>query len=121
VLRNFTLLDGTGRPPVANAALLIVDGRVRYAGPLSQMKAPPGAETVDLSGKYVMPGIINLHGHLGNTLGLAQHPRNFTRENMQQQLQTYASYGVTSVVSIWAATRISFSRSAPSSGPGVRL
>ena len=32
VLRNFTLIDGTGKPPVSNAALVVTDGRIQYAG-----------------------------------------------------------------------------------------
>ena len=100
VFRNFTLINGAGGPPVRNAALVVTDGRIAWAGPASQAKPPANAETIDLAGKYVMPGIINLHGHVGNTLGLAQDPGNFTRENVERNLRTYASYGVTSVVSM---------------------
>ena len=100
VLRNFTLIDGAGGPPVANAALVITDGRIVWAGPASRAKAPANAEAIDLTGKYVMPGIINLHGHVGNTRGLAQDPANFTRENVERNLHTYASFGVTSVMSM---------------------
>lgn len=100
VLRGFTLIDGTAKPPLPGAALVVVDGRIRWAGPESQLKVPAGAEVIELRGKFVMPGIINLHGHLGNTVGLAQDPKNFTRANVETQLRTYASYGVTSVVSM---------------------
>src|SRR5690242_17723395 len=100
VLDGFTLIDGTGRPPVANAALIIVDGRIQWAGPHAQLKVPAGAQVTHLAGKYVMPGIMNLHGHLGNTIGLAQDPKNYTRENVENQLKLYASYGVTSVASM---------------------
>jgi len=100
VFENFTLIDGTGRPAVAAAALVVEDGRIRYAGPKARLKAPAGAARVDLSGRFVMPGIINLHGHLGNVVGLTQDPKNYTRENVEKQLRTYASYGVTSVVSM---------------------
>jgi imidazolonepropionase-like amidohydrolase len=99
-LESFTLIDGTGRAAVANAALVITDGKIVYAGPKANMKAPAGAQRVDLAGKYVMPGIINLHGHIGNVSGLTQDPKNFTRENVDKQLKLYASYGVTSVVSM---------------------
>ena len=85
VLRNFTLIDGTGRAPVPNAALVIVDGRIRYAGPVSVMKAPAGAQSLDLKGKYIMPGIINLHGHLANVKGLIQDPKNYTPENLERE------------------------------------
>jgi imidazolonepropionase-like amidohydrolase len=47
-----------------------------------------------------MPGIINLHVHLGNVKGLVQDPVNFTNENLRANLDTYARYGVTSVVSM---------------------
>jgi imidazolonepropionase-like amidohydrolase len=100
VLDGFTLIDGTGRAPVANAAVIIVDGRIQWAGPQSQLKAPAGAQVTHLAGKFVMPGIINLHGHLGNTVDLKQDPKNYTRENVEKQLQLYASYGVTTVLSM---------------------
>ena len=100
VLENFTLIDGTGTPPLAGAALVVADGKIEYAGPAAQMKVPIGAQRFNLAGKYVMPGLINLHAHVGNVRDLAQDPRYFTRENVQSQLATYASYGVTSVVSL---------------------
>ena len=58
------------------------------------------AQTTGLAGKFVMPGIINLHGLAGNTVDLAQDPRNFTGENAERQLRIYASSGVTSVGSM---------------------
>jgi imidazolonepropionase-like amidohydrolase len=108
VLRNFTLIDGTGKAPVSNAALVITDGRIRYAGPASAAKAPSGASSIDLKGKYVMPGIINLHGHVGNVAGLVQYPKNYTRANTEHNLRTYASYGVTSVISMGADQDLAF-------------
>ncbi|MFN7918990.1 MAG: amidohydrolase family protein [Bryobacteraceae bacterium] len=101
VLENVTLIDGTGRAPVADAAIIVSAGRIQYAGPKAGMPAAPaGAAKVDLSGKFVMPGIINTHGHVGNTIGIAQDPKNFTPENVNAQLGTYARYGVTTVVSM---------------------
>ncbi len=100
VLRNFTLIDGSGRPPVTGAAMILDAGRIVWVGPLAQLHAPGGAEAVDLTGKYVMPGIINLHGHLGNTIDLTQDARFFTRENVEKNLETYAAYGVTAVLSM---------------------
>jgi imidazolonepropionase-like amidohydrolase len=74
-LKNFTLIDGSGKAPVANAAMVIDNGRITAVGASASVKAPAGAQTIDLAGKYVMPGIINLHGHLGNTIGLVQDPK----------------------------------------------
>src|SRR5205085_2438092 len=58
--------------------------------------------------KFIMPGIINLHGHIGNVIGLVQDPANFTRVNTEKNLKTYASYGVTSVISMGSDQDLSF-------------
>jgi imidazolonepropionase-like amidohydrolase len=100
VLKNFTLIDGTGRPAVTHAAMVIDDGRILWAGPQTELKSRGQAKVVDLQGKYVMPGIINLHVHLGATVGLDQDAKFFTPENVEKDLKTYASYGVTTVLSL---------------------
>lgn len=100
VLKNFTLIDGTGNPAVAEAAMLIENGKIVRIGSAARMTAPQGAQVIDLTGKFVMPGIINLHGHVGNTVDLAQNAKFYTRENVEKNLRTYASYGVTSVLSL---------------------
>ena len=100
VLKNFTLIDGTGKAPLSGAAMIVDSGKIQWVGPAAQLKAPAGAETIDLSGKYVMPGIINLHGHLGAVMDLKQDGAFETPENVEKNLKTYASYGVTAVVSM---------------------
>ena len=44
VLENFTLINGAGGSPVSNAALVVIDGRIDYAGPKTGMRAPVGAQ-----------------------------------------------------------------------------
>lgn len=100
VFKNFTLIDGTGKAPMAGAAMIVTDGRISWVGAARSLKAPAGAQTIDLSGKYMMPGIINLHGHLGNVVDLTQDPKFFTKDNVNSQLKTYAQYGVTTVLSM---------------------
>ena len=100
VLQHFTLIDGTGGEPVADAAMIITNGRIAWVGPSKNMKAPSGADVRDLTGKFVMPGIINLHGHIGNVVDLTQDSKFFTRESIEKNLKTYASYGVTTVLSM---------------------
>ncbi|MBI3665259.1 MAG: amidohydrolase family protein [Acidobacteria bacterium] len=100
VLQGVDLIDGTGRPPQHNVSIVIGGGRIRNIGPAARIKPPAGANVVDLAGKTVMPGIINLHGHVGMTKGLTQGKENYTRDNIEAHLRTYASYGVTSVVSM---------------------
>jgi imidazolonepropionase-like amidohydrolase len=108
VLQHVTLIDGNGGDPVPDAAIVINDGRIQYAGPAGRAKAPKDAQTLDLTGKYVMPGIINLHGHLGNVVDLQQDPSFYTRENVERNLKLYASYGVTSMVSMGSDKELIF-------------
>ncbi|WP_129791484.1 amidohydrolase family protein [Sphingosinicella sp. CPCC 101087] len=98
VLTNFTLIDGTERPPVPDAAMIIGgDGRIAWVGPATQLQAPAGSETIDLAGQYVIPGLIDLHVHLAISDGLATDPALLTPENIERDLRTYAAYGVTAV------------------------
>jgi imidazolonepropionase-like amidohydrolase len=81
---GFTLIDGSGKPPVANAAMVVFDGRIVSVGPASSVMIPSSVERVNLAGKTVMPGIVNAHGHI----------------NAPADLRTYAAYGVTTVYSL---------------------
>jgi imidazolonepropionase-like amidohydrolase len=100
VLKNFTLIDGTGHAPLPHAAMILENGRIAWVGPEAKLKPPPAASVTDLQGKYIMPGIIDLHVHLGATIGLDQNEKFFTPENVEKDLKTYASYGVTTVLSM---------------------
>src|SRR5262245_52381443 len=92
------LWNGTGRPPIERAVLLVENGRVTAVG--SDVAVPKGAERVDLAGRFVIPGLVNAHGHVGETRGLKSGPVFYTRENVLDQLRLYARYGVTTVVSL---------------------
>jgi imidazolonepropionase-like amidohydrolase len=91
VLTGVRLIDGTGRPAVENATVVITNGRVDAVGG-SSLQAPAGATVINLSGKTVMPGLINAHGHLG--AGDKKLP---LHDQIVQQLKIYAQYGVTTV------------------------
>src|SRR6202521_386472 len=86
VFKGFTLIDGSGAAPAAGSAMIVDNGRISWIGPTAKLNAPAGAETIDLRGKFVMPGIINLHGHLGNVVDLTQDRKYYTRENVQKDL-----------------------------------
>jgi imidazolonepropionase-like amidohydrolase len=92
------LVDGTDRAPVDNATIVVRDGKIVAAGPATQVTVPGGAERVSLAGKTVIPGLVNAHGHVGNTVGLEQGK--YSAENVQRDLKTYAAYGVTTVFSL---------------------
>jgi imidazolonepropionase-like amidohydrolase len=64
VISSGRLVDGTGRPPVADGAVVITDGRIRYAGPAAQLPAVPAdAARIDARGGTIMPGLVEAHFH----------------------------------------------------------
>jgi imidazolonepropionase-like amidohydrolase len=65
-LRGATLIDGTGANPVPDSLLVVTDGRVVFAGRASAealRSLPAGARQVDVSGRWIIPGLIDAHVH----------------------------------------------------------
>jgi imidazolonepropionase-like amidohydrolase len=62
-IRAGLLVDGTGTPPVQNAALLIDGERIVEVGPDAAVPTPDGAQTIDFSDKTVLPGLVDCHSH----------------------------------------------------------
>ncbi|WP_286773280.1 MULTISPECIES: amidohydrolase family protein [unclassified Sphingomonas] len=101
VLDHFTLIDGTGRQPVADQSLVIANGRIVWVGPASRVRVDRLTRREDLRGKYVMPGLIDSHVHLGLVDGIDQDfTRYYSRDNVERQLKLYAAYGVTTVYTL---------------------
>lgn len=86
VLTHATLIDGTGAAPQNDITLVMDNGRIRDMGPSSRTAAPSGAIVLDLTGKFVVPGIINGHGHVG--------------ANRDPELRQYTLYGVTTTTNM---------------------
>jgi imidazolonepropionase-like amidohydrolase len=99
VFKDFTLIDGTGRPAAAHQAMVVTNGRITWVGPEARLQAPAGAQVIDLTGKYLLPGLIDGHVHLALTQDQAQKASNFTAANIEKDLRIYAAYGVTAVAS----------------------
>lgn len=64
LLRGATLIDGFSRRPKANAAILIHNGYITAVGSPDEFGVPAEAETLDLTGKWVIPGLIDMHCHI---------------------------------------------------------
>jgi imidazolonepropionase-like amidohydrolase len=58
-----TLIDGTGKPPIPNATVVTSNGKIVAAGPSASVQIPGGAQRIDVSGKYIIPGLWDMHAH----------------------------------------------------------
>lgn len=97
-LASARLLDGTGLPAMLDTSVLVADGTIREIGG----PCPPGARTIDLGGRTLMPGLIDAHTHASGELpkvakgaeaplpGLAAH-------FLQAELRAYLTLGVTTI------------------------
>ena len=63
LVHHGTLIDGTGRAPIADARVLIRDGRILSVGP-SEGPVPPAVEAIDARGGAILPGFIDCHAHI---------------------------------------------------------
>lgn len=63
VIAGGTLIDGSGKEPVANANVVIEGARIAAAGPASAVPVPKGAKVLDAAGRTILPGIIDCHVH----------------------------------------------------------
>jgi imidazolonepropionase-like amidohydrolase len=71
VLDNARVIDGTGAAPIERGRVLVAGERIVRVGPAQEVEAPRGAETIDLAGRTIIPGLIDLHFHIENDPRLA--------------------------------------------------
>jgi imidazolonepropionase-like amidohydrolase len=91
-IENVTLIDGTGRPAVAGSFVLIENGRIARVS-TEPIQTPSGAQRIDGRGKYLIPGLMDMHVHLrgGRGGGGADDQVGI------RHLQSYLYAGVTSI------------------------
>jgi len=94
------VIDGNGGAPIENARLVIQDGRVSAIGAQSAVAIPSGATRVDVTGKTIMPAMINVHAHMGYEGYTTWGARNHTATNLIDHLQREAFYGVVAATSV---------------------
>ncbi|HWK75154.1 MAG TPA: amidohydrolase family protein [Povalibacter sp.] len=83
------IIVGDGRSPIENGTLVIEDGVLRQVGSADQVRIPAGARRVDLTGKTVMPTIVDTHVHTSQP-----------REELLADLRRRAYFGVSAALSL---------------------
>src|SRR3954471_11539540 len=95
VFEGARLITGDGSA-IENSAFVVVNDKFTAVGRRGEVAVPAGAARVDLSGKTVMPAMVDMHGHLGfqNVAAGTMSKEMFTRDNLIDHLQRMAFHGV---------------------------
>jgi imidazolonepropionase-like amidohydrolase len=101
---NVTVFEGArvitadGSAPIEDAAIIVTGDRISAVGRRGEITAPNGATRLDVTGKTVMPALVDVHVHMGYRRGTSFTADNYTRENLLDMLDRYAWYGVAAVL-----------------------
>jgi len=83
--------DGT---VIENSAFVVQRGRFTSVGRRGQVQPPAGASRVDLTGKTVIPALVDGHSHIGYQKGVSTSVGNYSRENILDHMKRFAYYGI---------------------------
>ena len=97
------LIDGNGGPPITDSVVVVSGSTIRSAGTRANVPIPAEAGKINGSGKFLTPGLIDLHVHLGARAGPAFQAADYTRERIEKNLNAYLYFGVTTVRSVGTA------------------
>lgn len=93
-----TLIDGTGAAPRPATTIIVRDGRIAAVTPDADAEVPAGATEIDAAGKYVIPGLADMHFHLSLGLPLLRQ-----EDETDIVLARALYYGVTTILAIGAS------------------
>jgi imidazolonepropionase-like amidohydrolase len=96
------LIAGDKTPAIESSAFLVEGDSFTWVGKKGERQPPANATRVDLTGKTVMPALIDGHNHIGlvNEKDGTNKKANYTRDNLIDQLQRYAYYGTAATLSM---------------------
>lgn len=96
------LITGDGGAPIEDSAFLVENGKFTRVGRKGEVEASPGAARIDLTGKTVMPAMVDVHSHFGflKQLDGSMSKENFNRENLLDHLKRYAYHGFAAAISM---------------------
>ena len=98
VFEGARVIVGDGRV-VENGAIVVDNGRITAIGTMAQVQRPAGATRVDLTGKTVMPTLVDAHMHMAFENMSSWQAENYTRDNIIDTLNRLAYYGVGAAIS----------------------
>ena len=96
------LIMGDGKAPIENSAFIVNNDRFSSVGRKGELQPPPGAARIDLTGKTVMPAMVDVHSHFGflKQLDGSMSKANFNPDNLLDHLKRYAYHGFAAAISM---------------------
>src|SRR5262245_23357653 len=102
VFEGARLITGDGSAPIENSAFIVDNNQFTAVGRRGEVQIPSSAARVDLTGKTVMPTLVDLHGHFGfqNVAEGTMSKEMFTRENLIDHMERLAYHGVGATIGV---------------------
>jgi imidazolonepropionase-like amidohydrolase len=102
VYEGARLITGDGRAPIEDSAFVVQNDRFTQVGRKGTVRGPAGATYVDLTGKTVMPGKVDTHGHFGfqHVADGTMAKEYFTQANLTGHLEILAYYGFSAAIGV---------------------
>jgi imidazolonepropionase-like amidohydrolase len=105
LIEDVTLIDGTGRAPVTGASILI-DGDTIVRISRAAIRPPGGTRRIDGSGKYLIPGLMDMHIHLEGSVEVSPEGISSVNENRTKGIRALHSYIYSGVTSVYDAGNV---------------
>jgi imidazolonepropionase-like amidohydrolase len=96
------LILGDGKAPIENSAFIVENDRFTSVGRRGELQSPAGAARIDLTGKTVIPALVDVHSHFGflNQKDGSMSKENFNPQNLVDHLERYAYHGFAAAISM---------------------
>ncbi len=89
-LAHVTVIDASGRAAQADQTVVVAGGRIAAVGPAGTVRVPKDARVIDAHGKYLIPGLWDMHVHIA---GISADPA-WSRQVILPELIAYGIVGV---------------------------
>ena len=111
VLQGATLIDGTGEIPISNAVIVIRGNRIQEVGRSGQVSIPEGATIIPVEGKYILPGMTDLHTHITyptNVIEFFIDTDTTATLRAIDKIKYYVNHGITSLRDVGSRNDVPF-------------